>query len=135
MSHVVAEFLFISGGRAAGRQLTTSLTRRHLIHATAAVGPVATAVLNITTTTNTSTAGFNSSPPSDIGRTSNKAAGKCSSDTSAANDGQAVVDDDLEDMFHDGPCGVEWNGPTRGGRRPEPTRYGDWERKGRVSDF
>jgi hypothetical protein len=26
-------------------------------------------------------------------------------------------------------------GPTRGGKRPEPTRYGDWERKGRASDF
>ena len=57
--------------------------------------------------------------------------GKCSSE---ANE-DASVDDELENMFHDGPCGVEWNGPTRGGRRPEPTRYGDWERKGRVSDF
>lgn len=43
--------------------------------------------------------------------------------------------DDLEEMFIDGPAGIEWGGPTRGGRRPEPTRYGDWERKGRVSDF
>ena len=30
---------------------------------------------------------------------------------------------------------IEWGGPTRGGVRPEPTRYGDWERKGRVTDF
>lgn len=29
----------------------------------------------------------------------------------------------------------EWGGPTRGGRLAEPTRYGDWERKGRCSDF
>ena len=29
----------------------------------------------------------------------------------------------------------EWGGPQRGGRLPEPTRYGDWERKGRCSDF
>mmetsp|Transcript_1776 Transcript_1776/g.2385 ORF Transcript_1776/g.2385 Transcript_1776/m.2385 type:complete len:109 (-) Transcript_1776:56-382(-) len=29
----------------------------------------------------------------------------------------------------------EWGGPTRGGRLPEPTRFGDWERKGRCSDF
>ncbi|KAL7577642.1 hypothetical protein ACA910_015159 [Epithemia clementina (nom. ined.)] len=29
----------------------------------------------------------------------------------------------------------EWGGPRRGGRFPEPTRYGDWERKGRCSDF
>jgi hypothetical protein len=43
--------------------------------------------------------------------------------------------DDLEEMFIDGPAGVEWGGPTRGGQRPEPTRYGDWERKGRASDF
>jgi hypothetical protein len=50
----------------------------------------------------------------------------------------AVDDDDEEDMvemFAEGPAGIEWNGPTRGGTRPEPTRYGDWERKGRISDF
>ena len=29
----------------------------------------------------------------------------------------------------------EWGGPRRGGRLPEPTRYGDWERKGRCTDF
>ena len=43
--------------------------------------------------------------------------------------------DELEEMFIDGPAGVEWGGPTRGGQRPEPTRYGDWERNARVSDF
>ena len=43
--------------------------------------------------------------------------------------------DELEEMFIEGPAGMEWNGPTRGGRRPEPTRFGDWERKGRASDF
>ena len=45
-----------------------------------------------------------------------------------------------EDMFVDAhPTfefqGKEWGGPRRGGRLPEPTRYGDWERKGRCSDF
>jgi hypothetical protein len=30
---------------------------------------------------------------------------------------------------------LEWGGPRRGGRLPEPTRYGDWERKGRCTDF
>lgn len=30
---------------------------------------------------------------------------------------------------------IEWNGPTRGGKYAEPTRFGDWERKGRCSDF
>eukprot|EP00428_Durinskia_dybowskii_P072746 CAMPEP_0170399894 /NCGR_PEP_ID=MMETSP0117_2-20130122/24205_1 /TAXON_ID=400756 /ORGANISM="Durinskia baltica, Strain CSIRO CS-38" /LENGTH=51 /DNA_ID=CAMNT_0010656601 /DNA_START=145 /DNA_END=297 /DNA_ORIENTATION=+ len=34
--------------------------------------------------------------------------------------------EELEDMFIPGPAGIEWNGPTRGGKRPEPTRYGDW---------
>ena len=29
----------------------------------------------------------------------------------------------------------EWGGPRRGGRLAEPTRFGDWERKGRCSDF
>ena len=29
----------------------------------------------------------------------------------------------------------EWGGPRRGGRLPEPTRFGDWERKGRCTDF
>jgi len=29
------------------------------------------------------------------------------------------------------PAGVEHGGPAG----PEPTRYNDWERKGRVSDF
>lgn len=46
-------------------------------------------------------------------------------------------EDELEDMFVEGPSlgKIEWGGPTRGGRRPEPTRYGDWDRNGRVSDF
>ena len=44
-------------------------------------------------------------------------------------------DDDMEEMFVQGPAGMEWGGPTRGGQRPEPTRFGDWERKGRTSDF
>ena len=30
---------------------------------------------------------------------------------------------------------VEWGGPRRGGRLSEPTRFGDWERKGRCTDF
>lgn len=30
---------------------------------------------------------------------------------------------------------IEWGGPRRGGRFSEPTRFGDWERKGRCTDF
>jgi hypothetical protein len=42
-------------------------------------------------------------------------------------------DDDFVPMV-DAATG-EWGGPTRGGAAPEPTRYGDWERKGRCTDF
>jgi len=49
-------------------------------------------------------------------------------------------DDYTEEMFvqpHSsiGHQFVEWGGPTRGGRLSEPTRFGDWERKGRCTDF
>mmetsp|Transcript_22640 Transcript_22640/g.33424 ORF Transcript_22640/g.33424 Transcript_22640/m.33424 type:complete len:140 (-) Transcript_22640:329-748(-) len=49
-------------------------------------------------------------------------------------------DEEMEEMFVDAFEGFlhkdrEWGGPTRGGRFPEPTRYGDWERKGRCTDF
>ncbi|KAL3802662.1 hypothetical protein HJC23_011986 [Cyclotella cryptica] len=30
---------------------------------------------------------------------------------------------------------LEWGGPRRGGSLMEPTRFGDWERKGRCTDF
>jgi len=46
------------------------------------------------------------------------------------------AEDEMEEMFVMGPSGrVEWGGPTRGGRHKEPTRFGDWERKGRCTDF
>jgi len=50
-------------------------------------------------------------------------------------------EDDFEDMFVDSHPSLglgskkEWGGPTRGGKLAEPTRFGDWERKGRCSDF
>ena len=46
-------------------------------------------------------------------------------------------DEEYEDMFVKTSFGgsIEWGGPLRGGRMPEPTRFGDWERKGRTSDF
>ena len=44
--------------------------------------------------------------------------------------------DDYEDMFVQTEFNdTEWGGPLRGGKMPEPTRYGDWERKGRCSDY
>mmetsp|Transcript_11146 Transcript_11146/g.20863 ORF Transcript_11146/g.20863 Transcript_11146/m.20863 type:complete len:149 (-) Transcript_11146:1033-1479(-) len=52
------------------------------------------------------------------------------------------VDDEMEqeDMFVSpdislGTDKIEWGGPRRGGRYAEPTRFGDWERKGRCTDF
>lgn len=55
---------------------------------------------------------------------------------------EPVVDDEMEqeEMFVDAHDdfeikGREWGGPRRGGRFPEPTRFGDWERKGRCTDF
>ena len=44
-------------------------------------------------------------------------------------------EDDMEEMFVSTSAGLEWGGPMRGGRMREPTRFGDWERKGRCSDF
>ena len=49
-------------------------------------------------------------------------------------------DDEMEAMFVEpdaclGTSEIEWGGPRRGGRFAEPTRFGDWERKGRCTDF
>ena len=64
-------------------------------------------------------------------------------DTSTCGGDHDLDDDDemeQEDMFvepHESFVfrTMEWGGPRRGGRYPEPTRYGDWERKGRCTDF
>jgi len=65
-----------------------------------------------------------------IERGSIKSESKCGPEPTPNDD-----EEDMEEMFVMGPAGMEWGGPTRGGARPEPTRYGDWERKGRASDF
>ncbi|TYZ58387.1 hypothetical protein PybrP1_002007 [[Pythium] brassicae (nom. inval.)] len=44
-------------------------------------------------------------------------------------------EDDMEDVVDIGPMGKEYGGPQRGGKFKEPTRFGDWERKGRCTDF
>jgi hypothetical protein len=33
------------------------------------------------------------------------------------------------------PATGEYGGPTKGGRQKEPTTYGDWQFKGRCTDF
>lgn len=46
------------------------------------------------------------------------------------------TDDIIDPNLPPWPGGINPNTGERGGPRgPEPTRYGDWERKGRVSDF
>jgi len=59
-----------------------------------------------------------------------------------ANGGDDNDEDEMEqeEMFVDADVSLghqmpEWGGPRRGGRFPEPTRFGDWERKGRCTDF
>lgn len=42
-------------------------------------------------------------------------------------------DEDMVPMVDPGTG--EWGGPTKGGTMPEPTRFGDWERNGRCTDF
>lgn len=65
-----------------------------------------------------------------------------SHDHSNDHNGNDIDDDEMEqeDMFVEahaslGHDKIEWGGPRRGGRFEEPTRYGDWERKGRCTDF
>lgn len=73
-----------------------------------------------------------------VNTTANVIAGKAEAAAPSSKCGPEDDPDDLdemEEMFIQGPAGMEWNGPTRGGKRPEPTRFGDWERKGRASDF
>lgn len=53
----------------------------------------------------------------------------------ALNDIDDIGDEDAEETVEIGPSGVEYGGPTLGGKLMEPTRFGDWERKGRCSDF
>ena len=46
------------------------------------------------------------------------------------------TDEDYENMFVKTSFNnVEWGGPLRGGKLLEPTRFGDWERKARCTDW
>jgi hypothetical protein len=83
-----------------------------------------------------SSCGTGTTLPSNI-VTVTKAAPKPSPNPELPPLGELEDDVEMEDMFQPGPSlgQVEWGGPTRGGSRPEPTRFGDWDRKGRCSDF
>lgn len=53
-------------------------------------------------------------------------------DNEAAEDHDLNLEPEMVEVWNpDAPAGPEWKGP----RGYEPTRYGDWARKGRVSDF
>eukprot|EP00580_Thalassiosira_gravida_P000244 CAMPEP_0201606570 /NCGR_PEP_ID=MMETSP0492-20130828/5973_1 /ASSEMBLY_ACC=CAM_ASM_000837 /TAXON_ID=420259 /ORGANISM="Thalassiosira gravida, Strain GMp14c1" /LENGTH=195 /DNA_ID=CAMNT_0048070999 /DNA_START=164 /DNA_END=751 /DNA_ORIENTATION=+ len=79
--------------------------------------------------------------------TSGNGEGEDSSSSSGSTCSQGIPDlemeedDDQEEMFvmADPVLGLgtiqEWGGPRRGGSLSEPTRFGDWERKGRCTDF
>jgi len=52
------------------------------------------------------------------------------------NDNYEEDEDEYEEMFVKTEFNnIEWGGPLRGGKMPEPTRFGDWERKGRCTDY
>jgi hypothetical protein len=74
------------------------------------------------------------------------ASSACGTESNDSDNQELKVDDDeeeedeQEEMFVEPHIDFafrskEWGGPRRGGRLLEPTRFGDWERKGRCSDF
>ena len=76
-------------------------------------------------------------PPSLVPR---EACGDPVADAAAAAAAAGAGEDDEESDGEErvpmvDPATGEWNGPTRGDSRPEPTRFGDWATKGRVTDF
>jgi hypothetical protein len=80
-----------------------------------------------------------SSPTPSTSAGSDKLTASCGTTKDADNDADEEVVEE-EEMFVEphASFGVrtrEWGGPRRGGRFPEPTRYSDWERNGRCSDF
>ena len=71
------------------------------------------------------------SQPSSCGTTPGKAAPSLDVEQITGD----LTDSDDEDINVVDPDTGEVGGPTRGGTRPEPTRYGDWQIGGRTSDF
>jgi hypothetical protein len=61
---------------------------------------------------------------------------KSSSEATADDESTPHQEEVIDPYLPPWPRGVNPHTGERGGPRgPEPTRYGDWERKGRVSDF
>lgn len=64
---------------------------------------------------------------------------KCSQGTTTTTNDEEEMEQEEMFVIADPVLGLgnnrEWGGPRRGGSMPEPTRFGDWERKGRCTDF
>jgi hypothetical protein len=76
--------------------------------------------------------------PSSTSSGSDKPSASCG--TKNDNNDDVDNEEEEEEMFMEPHASFavrtrEWGGPRRGGRFPEPTRYKDWERNGRCSDF
>ena len=68
--------------------------------------------------------------------TSGNTGGDSEEDLSPKNEEAKKHPDAEKEPLPEWPDGVNPHTGERGGPRgPEPTRYGDWERKGRVTDF
>jgi hypothetical protein len=74
-------------------------------------------------------------PPPAAAAGSGKGAAAPPPDKCGPVDADLDTDDEADMVPMIDPKTGEWGGPTRGGTRPEPTRFGDWERKGRCTDF
>ena len=87
-----------------------------------------------------STSAWASPPPLPPGAVATQALSAVPKPLKAAPKEECGTAPDAEDDLGDDvpmvdPRTKEWGGPTKGGSAPEPTRFGDWERKGRCTDF
>jgi hypothetical protein len=89
----------------------------------------------ITPASSSSSSSSNPTPSTSAG--SDKPTASCGTTNDADNDAEDVEEEEMfvEPHASFGVRTREWGGPRRGGRFPEPTRYNDWERNGRCSDF
>ncbi len=83
------------------------------------------------------TAAHSSQPPYFTRKLSTEQKGDGTSSSGGGGAGEGERHRDAEkDPLPEWPGGLNPHTGEKGGPKgPEPTRYGDWERKGRVSDF
>ena len=79
---------------------------------------------------------INSQNISNAIKNSNKLVKELSKPLEIKNNYDEEDEDEYEEMFVKTEFNnIEWGGPLRGGKMREPTRFGDWERKGRCTDY